>query len=497
VLAGRLSTGARWTLVGGKGGVGKTTVAGALGVELAFAGHLTLLVSTDPAHSLGDVLDLQLGPEPVPVPGVPRLHVQELDADHERAAFLERYRAPLLDLLDRSTYLERSEIDGILGLALPGADELAAALRLAELCEDGPWERVVVDTAPTGHALRMLAAPALLARWTDALLQLSAVPDVVARAFGGRPPTGGAGTEDLRSLRERFARAASALRDPEHTRFLIVTTAEPAVVAESARLRESLGREGIAVGGVVVNRVGAGAEEEARAAGAETVGGGGDRTTPVLLLPRVEPPPRGVDALAELASRSAAAPPTAPAPAGPRRGPRVRAAAPFEVPADRRLYLVIGKGGVGKTTVASALAARLADAAAAPVLLLSTDPAGSLGEAWATAVGASDTEPPGSPRSGSDSSMRTPPGKGSARRTRRRPRARCGRSRREAGPASIGCWASPRPVSTSWSPCWRSLIYSRARPTIRLSWIPRPPATCSGCFTRPASRSGGLMPRCG
>ncbi|HEV2736476.1 MAG TPA: ArsA family ATPase [Longimicrobiaceae bacterium] len=257
MLPERLGAGPGWTLVGGKGGVGKTTVAAALAVALADAGGRVLALSTDPAHSLGDALGTPLGPEPVPVPGVPGLEALEVDAERERARFLERHRGTLARLVERGTLLAPDDADGFLDLALPGMDELGAMLRLLDLADSGPGLRVVVDTAPTGHALRLLDLPRTAAGWIAALEAMEARHRDVALALAGayRPD---AAALDLASLRADVERFAALLADPARTRFVLVTTPEPVVLAETRRYLEALRERGIAVGAVVVNRVAAG-----------------------------------------------------------------------------------------------------------------------------------------------------------------------------------------------------------------------------------------------
>src|SRR5688572_33288342 len=96
---------------------------------------------------------------PAPVPGSAALSAMQLDAKAARDAFLDRWRATLITIIDRGTYLDDEDITGLIDAALPGADEAMALLSLAELATEGGWDRVVIDTAPTGHTLRLLALP--------------------------------------------------------------------------------------------------------------------------------------------------------------------------------------------------------------------------------------------------------------------------------------------------------------------------------------------------
>ncbi|MET0399548.1 MAG: TRC40/GET3/ArsA family transport-energizing ATPase, partial [Longimicrobiaceae bacterium] len=397
MLPERLGAGPGWTLVGGKGGVGKTTVAAALAVALADAGGRVLVLSTDPAHSLGDALGTRLGPEPAPVAGVPGLEALEVDAALERARFLERHRGTLARLLERGTYLAADDVAGLLELAPPGMDELGALLRLLDLADRDPALRVVVDTAPTGHTLRLLDLPRTAGGWIAALEAMEARHRGVALALAGayRPD---AAARDLAALRADVERLAALLADPARTRFVLVATPEPVVLAETRRYLGALRERGTAVAAVVVNRAEAGhplPDVELGAAGAGV---------PVVGIPLLAVEPVGIGGLRRVTPLPPAPSPArwegehgtaALAPRPPFGG--ISLGAPWFVPADRRLYLVGGKGGVGKSTVASAVAARLAEEGRAPVLLVSTDPAGSLGDVWEAEVGAHAAGAPGAP----------------------------------------------------------------------------------------------------
>jgi arsenite/tail-anchored protein-transporting ATPase len=386
VLPELIRPGRRWTLVGGKGGVGKTTIAAALAVSFARRAERTLLLSVDPAHSVGDALGIPLGGEVAAVPGVAGLHACEVDADRERARFLERHGASLRTLLEQGTYLDRDELEGLLGLAVPGADELAAALRLAALVGDDAFDRVVVDTAPTGHTLRLLALPRLLEAWLSALRGLENRPAAVAAAFGASAPPMSEASRFVEALAADVAALGRALTHADHTRVVLVTTPEPVVAAETARFRAALGAAGIALGGIVTNR--AVASEPAAPVSAAAEPAGGAAGEPVAYLPLLTFDPRGPEALDRFASLARPTPPppaAEPPPTG--TADTLHVGGRYRPTADRQLYLVGGKGGVGKTTIASALALLLAREGRR-TLLLSTDPAGSLSDVWGVPVGA-------------------------------------------------------------------------------------------------------------
>lgn len=379
-----LHPGARWTFVGGKGGVGKTTTAAALAVTLADEGDRVLTLSVDPAHSLSDALGVPLGPDPAAVPAVPRLEAMQIDPAVERARFLETRRGSLLTIIERGTYLDTADVDGMVELAIPGIDEMAALFRLIELAED-PSRRLVIDTAPTGHTLRLLDLAEVARGWLAALEAMEEKHRIVAEALGRGAVADDEADRLIREIGDDLTSLSATLRDPDRTRFLLVTNPEPVVLAETRRYRQALEDRGIALAGILVNRSDAEVSGSALGAG-------------VLFVPPLPGPLVGA---AQLRAFAAAASPHPTAPsrgsAAPRAG--VRAGGPIAPPLDRRLYIVGGKGGVGKSTAAAAIAAEIA---ASPrrtgdVLLLGIDPAGSLGDILGIEIGDEPAPVPGAP----------------------------------------------------------------------------------------------------
>ncbi|GGM67774.1 arsenite-transporting ATPase [Halarchaeum rubridurum] len=254
---------AEYVLYGGKGGVGKTTMAAATGLASATDGTPTLVVSTDPAHSLSDTYGVDVPSQPgrlredVPLWGV------EIDPDEamERAGAMglggEDGAGPmggLGDLLGGAG----DEMATPLGGPMPGADEAAAMQLLVEYLDDERFERVVVDTAPTGHTLRLLELPELMDSMMGRMLQfrekMGGMMDSMKGLFGGGADAD-AGMAGVEEVRERVTRLRAVLTDPARTDFRIVTVPEGMSVTEAKRLRERLAEFGIPVSTVVVNKV--------------------------------------------------------------------------------------------------------------------------------------------------------------------------------------------------------------------------------------------------
>ncbi|MFW6385332.1 MAG: ArsA family ATPase [Halodesulfurarchaeum sp.] len=248
-----------YVLYGGKGGVGKTTMAAATGLASAMEGTRTLVVSTDPAHSLSDTFETQIPGRPTAVRDDIPLFAVEIDPDaalKETAMFGEdgSPMGPLGDLLGEAG------IDPMMGGSMPGSDEAAAMQLLLEYLDDDRFDRVVIDTAPTGHTLRLLELPDVLDTMVGRMIRfrerLSDAMGTVTGLFGDADePAAESDFDDLRELADRVERLRTLLRDPDHTDFRIVTVPEEMAVYESKRLRDRLDGFEIPVGTVVVNRV--------------------------------------------------------------------------------------------------------------------------------------------------------------------------------------------------------------------------------------------------
>ncbi|EHY88138.1 ArsA family ATPase [Saccharomonospora azurea] len=225
----------RVLLFTGKGGVGKTTLAAATGACLARRGRKTLVVSTDPAHSLSDAVGVRLSDEPSEVDS--HLYGAQLGA---RALVDDVWDSLRRELASALSGLGVDALDAEELTVLPGVDELLSLSRVQRLADEGPWENVVVDCGPTAETLRLLALP-------------DAAVGYLRRLSGWRSTTRVARSVD------RFAAHVESLRalltDRDTTTVRLVLTPERVVAAETRRTLTALALRGIAVDGVVVNRM--------------------------------------------------------------------------------------------------------------------------------------------------------------------------------------------------------------------------------------------------
>lgn len=367
-LPGFLQAPPRHLFFTGKGGVGKTSIACASAIALADAGWRVLLVSTDPASNLDEMLGVALSDVPHPVPGVQGLSA--LNIDPEAAA--EAYRRRVLAQMEGAPETERStvreQLSGACTTEVAAFDEFAALLA----GDTADFDHVVFDTAPTGHTLRLLSLPAA---WTGFL----EANEAGASCLG--PHSG------LKMQERRFRAAMEALSDAATTAIILVARPDRASLVEAARSAGELAALGLRNQQLVVNGVfRASASDDVVAHAIEQGGHAALDGMPetLRLLPRDEVPLRGFDMVGLTALR-ALLQPTSPTTSV---VPPAAAAASVKIPGldalvdglaarGHGLVMVMGKGGVGKTTIAAAVAIGLVERGHA-VHLSTTDPAAHL-----------------------------------------------------------------------------------------------------------------------
>jgi len=248
----------RVLLFTGKGGVGKTTLAAATAARLATTGRKTLVVSTDPAHSLGDALGVPLAGEPTEVdhPQVPGgLHAYQVDIRGLVDSSWQDLRQHLRAVLAGAGV---DELDAEELTVLPGVDDLLALSEVCRNASQGPWDVVVVDCAPTAETLRLLALPEALAGYLERLFPAHrrVVRGLLAGITGtGTPERWDATVEALGRFADHLASLRDLLVDHDTTSVRLVLTPERVVLAEARRTLTALALRGMRVDGVIANRV--------------------------------------------------------------------------------------------------------------------------------------------------------------------------------------------------------------------------------------------------
>ena len=379
-LVGFLGQPTRHLFFTGKGGVGKTSLSTAAALMLADAGRKVLLVSTDAASNLDEMLGIELRNTPVPVPGAPGLSVLNIDPDTAAESYRQRVLAQMRDgasEAERATV--REQLSGACTTEIASFDEFASLLS----DDAGHLDHIVFDTAPTGHTLRLLSLPKAWSGFLEG-------NDRGASCLG--PHSG------LKMQQTRFKAALDALSDARQTTVILVTRPDKGAIAEAARTSKELHELGLNNQHLAINGVFHASERsDAVARAIEDLGQQALADMPPSLrdLPQDRVPLRAFDTVGLPALRALLS--SGPDPTGPR--PKVTVAhvehavqlqglaalADELATAQHGLIMVMGKGGVGKTTVAAALALGLVQRGKT-VHLSTTDPAAHLAETLDGAV---------------------------------------------------------------------------------------------------------------
>lgn len=244
----------RILLFTGKGGVGKTSVAAATALRSADAGKRTLVLSTDPAHSLADSFDVPLSPDPTNITG--RLYGQQLDATERLEDVWGQVQSYLVDVM------QWAGVDGIEAeelAVIPGLDEIFALSDIKVHAESGEWDVVVVDCAPTAETLRLLSLPDVLAWYMDRIFPVTRRVAKVLRPLAGAVTSMPMARDDVFAAARRFYDSLDGVRtlltDRATTSVRLVVNPEKMVIAEARRTATYLGLYGYRVDAVVANRL--------------------------------------------------------------------------------------------------------------------------------------------------------------------------------------------------------------------------------------------------
>ena len=362
----------RFLFFTGKGGVGKTSIACATAIQLAEAGQRVLLVSTDPASNLGQVFGISIGNRIIAIPGVVRLSAMEIDPQAAAQAYRDRIVSPVRGVLPETVVRSIEEqLSGACTTEIAAFDEFTALLTDSALTAD--FEHIIFDTAPTGHTIRLLQLPGA---WSGFLEQGEGDASCLGPLAG------------LEKQRAKYKDAVDALADPQRTRLILVARAQISTLREVARTQEELAKIGLSQQYLVIN----GVLPRSEAAHDPLAAAICDREQAVLsdlpdalkALPYDQAAFKpfnlvGLDAVRQLLTETIS-----------REVISQDRQVDFEthslsalvdvIAADKHgLVMLMGKGGVGKTTLAAAVAVELARRGL-PVHLTTTDPAAHLSE---------------------------------------------------------------------------------------------------------------------
>ena len=357
----------------GKGGVGKTSIACASAVELADAGKKVLLVSTDPASNVGQVFGVAIGNRITEIPSVARLSALEIDPQGAAQAYRDRIVGPVRGVLPEDVVKGIEEqLSGACTTEIAAFDEFTQLLTDSALTAG--FEHIVFDTAPTGHTIRLLQLPGAWSGFLEA-------GKGDASCLG---PLAG-----LEKQRSQYKAAVLALADPERTRLVLVARAQSATLREAARTHQELADIGLSRQYLVINGLlpvdEGDADELAAAICAREQRALQNMSEALLSLPqdRIALKPFNLVGLASLRhllndAPVAAASQSVPAVPVPNASSLSRLV--DDIAADGHgLVMLMGKGGVGKTTLAAAVAVALAHRGF-PVHLTTSDPAAHLAQ---------------------------------------------------------------------------------------------------------------------
>ncbi len=412
----------RLLLFGGKGGVGKTTTAAATSLYLSelYPEKKVLIASTDPAHSLSDSLEYPLSDLPVSICHRSNLFGLEMNAEKALEDFKRRYREPVRKIIKYGTYLDDGDVSIFLQLSFPGLDEVMALVQVMQLLEWNRYDLIILDTAPTGHTLKLLALPHLLEKWVGFLDTLMVKHRFLSRMYTGRYRRDDA-DDFIDAMLKSFGKVRAYLEDENRCQFVPVTNLEPMVLAETKRLIEVLLKQKIPVREMVVNKMVNPAFCDCSTASTQQkeihnllniTKLNGINVTAVPYFPfevKGEVTLRiFAQAAFEKAHRIGITKPSSMeerehidgSALGVTTSGRSRALRPYhhhpvrlKLPDPRTQFILFGgKGGVGKTTIAASFALNLASVYREKrILLFSTDPAHSLSDCLGQAVGDSVT----------------------------------------------------------------------------------------------------------
>ena len=398
----------RLILFSGKGGTGKTTasVATAIALTNLYPSKKVALISVDPAHSIGDSLGVSLGPEPCPVEGIPGLWAMELNPADLLGQFKALHAREITEAVKRAGFYGQIDMKEFLSFSLPGMEEIMILFQIADILQLGrngtlAADVIVLDTAPTGHTLRLLELPQVTDQWVQALNQALEKYRIHPRFYtsGSRYEKGDFVDRFVEKIRTSINTVREILANPQISEFVPVMIPEALCLAETEDLLAILKEKQISVKDIVMNRLrvksncplcASKEEDQARTlAEIENRLSGYEFVRIPLFAHEIQGRERLKKLLNVILEGRETLETLAPKPAKPRAVTSSQEdGTALSIEAKKRMILFAGKGGVGKTSLAAATAMHLARShPRKKVLLYSIDPAHSLSDSFECPIG--------------------------------------------------------------------------------------------------------------
>ena len=241
-------------LFGGKGGSGKTTSAAATALHLSKIkpDKKILVISIDPAHSLGDSFDLTIGNKITPIVG--NIWGYEIDANELLEKYKAEYGAIIKKIAERGMYFDEEDIENFFLMSLPGLDEVMAIIKIANILHSKEYDIIILDTAPTGHTTVFLSLPEKMEKWIEVVDMMMEKHRFIARRFTGKYVEDGC-DKFLKSQKDDVNKVKKLLTDSKTTEFVPVTIPEPMSIYEIERLVQLLKNTRIPVNSIIANRI--------------------------------------------------------------------------------------------------------------------------------------------------------------------------------------------------------------------------------------------------
>lgn len=242
----------RLLLFGGKGGVGKTSCAAAVSIYAASKGKKVLVLSTDPAHSLSDSFEKQIGNNITKIKE--NLDALEIDAGSLLKDYKNKYGGLIKQIVDEGTFFSNEDIQEFFDLSLPGIDELMALVKIIDILDENKYDLLILDTAPTGHTIRLLELPELMTAYVKVLAEMRQKHHVIVSMMVGRYVKDEA-DKFIEKMHNDIERIKAVLKDPVKTKFVPITIPEAMSVYETEKLIGILEKYSIPVEEILVNGV--------------------------------------------------------------------------------------------------------------------------------------------------------------------------------------------------------------------------------------------------